>query len=167
MSKGEYKMNEIYNNTNYNNSTINTGQNIYQKNTNTLSQEITTNKTDKTESSDSIEINEKDEDVINAKKAYDAFKDTCSDFGYIETSNGNASDMSLWYGIVIDQMRDQGIYVPSFASGDKSGNGFLPFIDEVKEFAKNMNANTPGVLPDNFLDFCDAYKDKLIQYDGK
>lgn len=156
-------MNNIYANVDYSNSVINNQTSIYGKNLGTQPQEISM---EEKKCSDSIEISEKDKDTINTKKAYDAFKDTCSDFGYMETSTGGGADMSLWYGIVIDQMEDKGIYVPSFVLSDKNStsSGFVNFMDKIKDFAQNMVQENPGVLPDNFGDFCDAYKQKLIQY---
>ncbi len=116
---------------------------------------------------DGIEINEKNEDVINTKKSYDAFKDACSEFGYVETLGGNGSDMSLYYNTLIDVMKDEGIDVPSFILDGTNNHNFLPFIDKMKDYAKDLSLTNPNFLPDCFSEFCDLYKEKLIQYDCK
>ncbi|ACD52914.1 hypothetical protein FDB55_06390 [Clostridium botulinum] len=116
---------------------------------------------------DGIEINEKNENVINTRKAYDAFKDSCSKFGYVETSSGNGSDMSLYYNTIVDMMRDDGIDVPSFIPDGNNNCNFLPFIDKMKEYAKDLSLTNPNFLPDCFSEFCDLFKEKLIQYDCK
>ncbi|MBN1044737.1 hypothetical protein DVW08_05060 [Clostridium botulinum] len=103
------------------------------------------------------------ENVINTKKAYDAFKDACSEFGYVETLGGNGSDMSLYYNTLIDE----GIDVPSFILDGTNNHNFLPFIDKMKEYAKDLSLTNPDFLPDCFSEFCDLFKEKLIQYDCK
>lgn len=75
--------------------------------------------------------------------------------------------MSLWYCKVAAVMRFQGIQIPSFIPDGKNSNNFLPFIDKLKDFAKNLSETNPGFLPDSFLDFCDSYKNKLMQYGCK
>ncbi len=116
---------------------------------------------------DGIEINEKNENVINTKKAYDAFKDACSEFGYVETLGSNGSDMSLYYNTLIDVIKDEGIDVPSFIPDGTNNHNFLPFIDKMKEYAKDLSLTNPDFLPDCFSEFCDLFKEKLIQYDCK
>ncbi|ACD21854.1 MULTISPECIES: hypothetical protein [Clostridium] len=118
-------------------------------------------------SNDGIEINEKNEDVINTKKSYDAFKDACSEFGYVETLGGNSSDMSLYYVTLISVMENEGIDVPSFIPDGTNNRNFLPFIDKMKDYAKDLSLTNPNFLPDCFSEFCDLYKEKLIQYDCK
>lgn len=103
--------------------------------------------------SDSIEITQKDQKVINAKKAKDAFFETCSDFGSVDSKG---SDMSSYYCIVLFQMKQRGIDTSPFSLGSSS------FVDAVKEFEKKVDMGD-GVFPSNFSDFCDAYKQKLIQ----
>ncbi|WP_315079235.1 hypothetical protein [uncultured Clostridium sp.] len=110
----------------------------------------------------SIEINETNFNVINTKKAYDAFK---------EANQGEVGDNSVLYAIIKDMMKDDGIDVPDFTPNNATA--FLPFIDKMKEYSKNLmtdpNYHQVGAMPltDEFLDFCDLYKEKLIQYDCK
>ncbi|WP_252229924.1 hypothetical protein [Clostridium sp. ZBS15] len=118
-------------------------------------------------SSDNIEINEKSENVINTKKAYDAFKDACSEFGYVETLGGNGSDMSLYYNTLLCVIENEGIDVPSFIPDGTNNRNFLPFIDKIKQYAKDLSLTNPNFLPDCFSEFCDLFKEKLIQYDCK
>ncbi|MBW6408741.1 hypothetical protein [Clostridium weizhouense] len=118
-------------------------------------------------SSDDIEINQKNENIINTRKAYDAFKDACSEFGYIGTLGGNGGDMSLYYNTVVDIMKDEGISVPSFVADGSNPSGFLPFIDKIKDFAKDLSLTNPDFLPDCFSEFCDLFKEKLTQYGCK
>ncbi|AIY82157.1 hypothetical protein FDB15_02995 [Clostridium botulinum] len=117
--------------------------------------------------SHNIEINEKNENTINTKKAYDAFKDACSEFGYVETLGGNGSDMSLYYVTLIDVMKDEEFDVPSFIPDGNNNCNFLPFIDKMKDYAKDLSLTNPNFLPDCFSEFCDLFKEKLVQYDCK
>ncbi|NFH88655.1 hypothetical protein FDA33_00220 [Clostridium botulinum] len=145
---------EINNNLNYKN-IINSD--FYKNDLSTSDNKSTINAT-----TDSIEINETDFNVINTKKAYDAFK---------EANQGEFGDNSFLYAIIKDIMKDDGIDVPDFTPNNTTA--FLPFIDKMKEFAKNLmtdpNFHQIGGMPltDEFLDFCDLYKEKLIQYDCK
>ncbi|MBW6408745.1 hypothetical protein [Clostridium weizhouense] len=118
-------------------------------------------------SSDGIEINQKNENVINTKKAHDAFKDACSEFGYVETLGGNGGDMSLYYNRMLSIMENEGISVPSFVTDGSNPNSFLPFIDKMKDYAKNLSLTNPDFLPDCFSEFCDLFKEKLTQYGCK
>ncbi|NFI57922.1 hypothetical protein FDA48_16470 [Clostridium botulinum] len=123
---------------------------------------ISDNKSTINATTDSIEINETDFNVINTKKAYDVFK---------ESNQGEFGDNSFLYAIIKDIMKDDGIDVPDFTPNNTTA--FLPFIDKMKEYAKNLmtdpNFHEVGGSPltDEFLDFCDLYKEKLIQYDCK
>ncbi|MBN1044736.1 hypothetical protein DVW08_05055 [Clostridium botulinum] len=145
---------EINNNLNYKN-IINS--NFYKNDLCDLDNKSTVNNT-----TDSIEINETNFDIINTKKAHDAF---------LEANKGELGDMSLQYVIIKDIMKDDGIDVPDFTPNNTTA--FLPFIDKMKEYAKNLmtdpNFHEVGGSPltDKFLDFCDLYKEKLIQYDCK
>ena len=68
-------MNNILNNTYHQklNIGINNNQNAYKINSNTS---LSNNTIDQTNPTDTVELNEKDENIINTKKAYDAFKDS-------------------------------------------------------------------------------------------
>ncbi|KEI93780.1 hypothetical protein [Clostridium botulinum] len=157
-------MNKIY--SNINNQTLNISKNQ------TLEKTKINKESDKTNDknikcNDTITINENNGNIINTKKAWDSFKDTCSDFGYVgENLMGGGVDMSYYYGIAVDLMKDQGIPVSYFCL-DGESNDFLPFIDKLKDFAKELNKTNPGFLPSQFLDFCDAFKEKLTQYGCK
>lgn len=157
-------MNEIlYNSYNQKlNLNIDNNQGINKTNFNTVTSKTSN---EKSTASDSIEIAEQNENIINTKKAHDAFKDACSDFGYVETLNGNGADMSLYYNTALIIMREEGISVPSFIPDSQNSASYLSFIDKVKEFAKSPTG--AKYLPDSFLDFCDSYKEKLIQYGCK
>jgi len=156
-------MNNILNNTYHQklNIGINNNQNAYKINSNTS---LSNNTIDQTNPTDTVELNEKDENIINTKKTYDAFKDSCSDFGYVQTLNENGADMSLYYNRALSIMEYEGISTSSFIPDAQNSTSYLSFIDQVKDFAKNLNTTTPGFLPDSFVDFCDSYKDKLKQY---
>jgi hypothetical protein len=157
-------MNEIiYNSYNQKlNLNIDNNQGIYKTNSDTVTSNTSN---EKSTSSDSIEITEQNENIINTKKAHDAFKDACSDFGYVQTSNGNYADMSLYYNTALSIMEHQGISIPSFIPDSQNNMSYLSFIDKVKEFAKTPTA--AKYLPDSFSDFCDSFKERLIQYECK
>jgi hypothetical protein len=158
-------MNEIlYNSYNQKlNLNIDNNQRIYKTNSNTVTSK--TNNENST-SNDSIEITAQNQNIINTKKAHDAFKEACSNFGYVETSNGNYADMSLYYNRALTIMEDEGISVPSFIPDSQNSTSYLSFIEKVQEFAKTPTA--AKYLPaDRLTDFCDLFKEKLIQYDCK
>lgn len=114
---------------------------------------------------DFIEISEKDKNKINKKKASDAFQESCSEF-----SQNTGSKMGVEYFMIVEMMKIKGIDVPSFNPNDNTNtNGFLPFIDKMKEFVNKENITSKGVPMDKtkFLDFCDLYKEKLVKYGCK
>lgn len=76
---------------------------------------------------DSVDINQKNDNLINSKKAYDAFKDT--------SSNNNTT---LLYAILSDAMKRDGYNVPNFTADNNNTSEFIPFIDEMKDYAKNL-----------------------------
>ncbi|HDK7157171.1 TPA: hypothetical protein PTV43_002317 [Clostridium botulinum] len=157
-------MNKIY--TNINNQTLNISKNQTLEKTK-INKELNKTNDENMKCNDTIVINGKNENIINKKKALDSFKDTCSDFGYVgKNLMGGGVDMSYYYGIAADLMEKQGITVPYFCL-DGESNDFLPFIDKLKDFAKELNKTNPGFLPSQFLDFCDAFKEKLTQYGCK
>lgn len=141
---------------------INNTKNTYLTNSSSISTDNI-----QTQSTDTIKLSEKNENIINTKKAYDAFKDTCSDFGCIKTSNNCSADMSLYYNTALSIMETRGISISSFISDSQNNTSYLSFIDTVKDFAKDLNTTGPKYLPDSFLDFCDSYKEKLTQYGCK
>ena len=113
-------------------------------------------------SKDSIEISQNNENIINKKKALDAFNDTIS-------KHNNAS---LLYCILSDSMKDFGYSVPYFTSDGSNNSEFLPFIDNIKSFVNDLlSGKIPfsqyGAAPltTDFLDFCDDFKKDLINGD--
>ncbi|WP_055665873.1 hypothetical protein [Desnuesiella massiliensis] len=157
-------MEKINASTNYQKLNINYNQNVYQASANSTSNK---NEVEKVTYADKIEINEKNENIINVKKAHDAFKEACSEFGSVPTSMGGLSDMSLYYNMVVDQMKSRGIPVSTFVLDGKNNSNFLDFIDKVKDFAKELSIANPNFLPDGFSNFCDLFKNKLTQYGCK
>ncbi|AZV56621.1 hypothetical protein [Clostridium sp. AWRP] len=146
---------DVYNNKNYLNYDLSNKVDYSKiKAVQNTKQNISSKVSNSNASSDSIEITQKDQNIINAKKAKDAFFETCSDFGSV---NSKGSDMSSYYCMILDMMKRQGIDTSSFSLGSSS------FVDSVKEFEKKVDMEKPGVFPSNFSDFCDAYKQKLIQ----
>lgn len=135
--------------------TVNNKQTIKQNSTNT-----STNAASKT---DSIEINEKDASKINKKKASDAFKESLS-----ELDDDAALKTSAHFFVVGYMMQKSGIEVPSFnINDDTTSTGFLPFVNEMKNFVTKENiTDKNGITIDetSFLDFCDMFKEKLTQY---
>lgn len=119
--------------------------------------------------SDTIEISQKNENVINTKKAYDAFQDTFSEF-YPETNEGYVDedyisyrqDISLTMVILNHQMESNGLSVPSFNLSNTTE--FLPFLDNMRNF---LNENPLSFDTSSFLSFCDKFEEKLIQYGCK
>ena len=116
-------------------------------------------------SSDTIQINQKNKNIINTKKAYDAFKETCDEVGPVTSGGYFGENMSLHFNTMVDMMNDDGLFVPDFIlNGDNiNNNNFLGFIDKMKDFTKNLSKEIINIVPDNFYDFCDLFKEKLIQ----
>ncbi|MBX4271988.1 hypothetical protein [Clostridium estertheticum] len=116
-------------------------------------------------SSDTIQINQKNKNIINTKKAYDAFKETCDEVGPVTCGGYFAENMSLDFNTMADIMKEHGLFVPDFIlNGDNiNNNNFLGFIDKLKDFTKDFSKENINLVPDNFYDFCDLFKEKLIQ----
>ncbi|MBD7911159.1 MULTISPECIES: hypothetical protein [Clostridium] len=128
-----------------------------------------TNKTDNKSSntSDTIEIEQKNKTIINTKKAYDALQETCKEFGTVECGGDICGTMQFYVNTIMDLMKTNGMSVPDFnLSGENiNNNDFSGFIDKLKEFTKKAmeDKNSINIAPDNFFNFCDVWKEKLIQ----
>lgn len=115
----------------------------------------------KVELKDSIELSS-DENIINTKKAYDAL---CAVQKEITDSGDKQYSYQVELIFVMGAMKSDGISVPSFTSdNDKS---YVEFIDEVKKYASEKTMKGELTVSDRFLDFCDLYKQKLIEYGCK
>lgn len=119
-----------------------------------------------TASIDSVQINQKNENIINTKKAYDAFNETCDQIGEVEWDGYEQANMSLYFNTIRIDMRDRGISVPDFTLDGKNpeNSNYVGFVDKIKDFANSLLKNNEiGDLPSNFFEFCDKYKENLIK----
>ncbi|NRT73601.1 hypothetical protein [Clostridium beijerinckii] len=73
-----------------------------------------------TASTDSGQINQKNENIINTKKAYDVFNETCEQIGEVEWDGYEQSNMSLNFNTIRIDMRDRGMSVPDFTFEEKN-----------------------------------------------
>ncbi|NMM62466.1 hypothetical protein HBE96_07130 [Clostridium sp. P21] len=114
---------------------------------------------------DTVQIEQKNNVIINTKKAYDALKETCDEVGTVTRDGYTYGSMMFSFYTMMDYMESQGISVPNFElSGNNLNNdNYLGFVDKIKEFTKNLSSQYPNVVPDNFYDFCDLFKEKLLQ----
>ena len=122
-------------------------------------------------SSDRIEISQTNDIIINTKKAYDAFRDSCKEIGETTWDGYVSGDMSLDFFTICDYMKLQGINVPNFTcEGDikdlMNNNDFIGFIDKMEEFVKTR-PEFKNNIPDKLFDFTKLFKEKLIQYGCK
>ncbi len=121
-----------------------------------------------TTKSDTIEIRQSCDLVINTKKAHDAFRDACEEIGETSWNGYHAADMSGDFLIICDIMRTNGYKVPNlFYNGDinelVNNTDFVGFIDTIENFVKT-NPELKNNYPTKFFDFTKLYKEKLIQY---
>lgn len=122
---------------------------------------------------DSIEISEQNLNIINIKKSYDAFRETCSESSaqIIHSDGSIEKDFSLMFTTMVYEMNELGISTPSFEPSADNSSEFLSFIDTMKNFMKERSEKYPNDFytkyTDDFLNFCDSFKEKLIQYDCK
>lgn len=112
---------------------------------------------------DSIQISEKDENIINTKKALDSLNETNSQY-----ENPEEQFPPAYYVIMFkSMMEDQGITVPDFKlDGENPENtNFIDFVDKLKDFAKSLYDTDAQFsnLPSSFFEFCDKYKENLIK----
>lgn len=116
-------------------------------------------------SKDTIQIKQKNNIIINTKKAYDALNETCDQVGTVTREGSTYGSMMFSFYTMMDYMETQGISVPNFelSGSNLNNNNYLGFVDKIKEFTKNLSKQYPDVVPDNFYDFCDLFKEKLIQ----
>lgn len=163
-------MNSIQNNKlipNYNSTNI---ENF--KNTNTTDR-LTKEINDNSNKGDSIEISEQNSNIINIKKSYDAFTETCSesDAGIIHSDGSIEKDFSLMFTTMVYEMKNIGISTPSFEPSSDNSSEFLSFIDTMKDFMNERSEKYPNDFytqyTDVFLNFCDSFEEKLIQYGCK
>jgi hypothetical protein len=103
--------------------------------------------------------------VINTKKAYDAFDETCDEVGGATHGGHVIGSMALSFFTMMDAMKLTGISVPDFdLDGDNvNNNNFLGFVDKIKDFTESLSKDNTNLIPDNFYYFCDLYKKKLIR----
>lgn len=164
-------MNDIGNNnsiSDYNSNNItNCINNINVQNLNKI-KEIDDNLTKK----DSIEISEKNSNIINIKKSCDAFRETSLETprSIIHSDQSTEGFESMFFTMIYE-MRQQGISPPSFEPSADNSSEFLSFIDTMKNFMKERSEKYPDDFytkyNDDFLNFCDSFKEKLTQYGCK
>lgn len=109
---------------------------------------------------DRIELSA-DENAINSKKAFDALCEVSKEVG---TDNEDKVSFHVEFLAVMNWMKNDGIAVPNFT--DKNDKSFIDFVDEMKSYVSKNTATGRLKLyfsPDEFLGFCDLYKQKLIE----
>lgn len=121
--------------------------------------------------SDTIEIRQTCDLVINTKKAHDAFREACNEIGETKWNGYIAGDMSGDYLIICDYMQMKGYKVPNlFYNGDikdlANNNDFIGFINVIENFVKTA-PELKDNYPTKFFDFTKLFKEKLIQYGCK
>lgn len=118
---------------------------------------------------DCIEICEKNSNIINIKKSYNAFRETCSETprSIIHSDQSTESFESMLFTMIYE-MKELGISTPSFEPSSDNSSEFLSFIDTMKDFMNERSEKYPNDFytqyTDDFLSFCDCFKEKLIQY---
>lgn len=152
---------EIKNNITYDSFNVNNPSYTYKQN---IKREIPKDTALNSNESCSILISEKNEKIINAKKAHDAFYEACDEFGMLNKSeDSKIGNMSFYYFRLEFRMKVENLQTPSFFSEDAINNpDFLPSIDKMKDFAHKLLEKEPDLFPKEFFDFCDYYKEKLI-----
>ena len=110
---------------------------------------------------DSIDISEKNPNVINTKKAYDAYMDTCNVFNP-SVSETIPDNPQCSFFSVMEFMRSNGISTPSFTLSNTQD--FLPFLDKMKTY---LNTHDVQVGSSSLPKFIDTFKANLIKYDCK
>lgn len=115
---------------------------------------------EKVELKDTIQLSS-DENAVNSKKAFDALCEVSKKVG---TDNENKVSFHVEFLMVMNWMKNDGIAVPNFT--DKNDMSFIDFIDKMKSYVLE-STSTKGLKMSlstgNFLDFCDLYKQKLIE----
>lgn len=138
---------------NYSNYNVNT---INRSNDLKASAKAASNKTAKANTgSDSIHLSQTDQRILNAKKAQDVLFQLNKQFMKKGIWGCGTDSMAASYTLIIDAMKDSGIDVSPFFSGNPH------FVDTVKEFGLKAQIYPP--LSDKFGEFCDSYKQGLIQ----
>ncbi|WP_367664683.1 hypothetical protein [Clostridium sp.] len=119
---------------------------------------------DELDKKDIIEISEKNESIINAKKAKDALNDTLSEFsGKLYPCGSGFQDIT---GVLIDlksMAEADGINMPLSQNFNTDGS-FISYVDELMNFAKNLSKTRSDLVPSDFLTFCEKFKENLIKY---
>lgn len=111
--------------------------------------------------SDTIEINENNKDIINGKKAQDAYADTLVAFTDKRYPCGSGTqDITGVLATIASFAQSEGIvFSPS--------SSLLNHLDDLAEFGKKFSLIKPNLVPSDFFTFCEEYKNNLIKYDYK
>lgn len=115
---------------------------------------------------DSVEITQKNDNIINTKKAQDAFNEACDQIGEVTWDGYVQANMNLYFNTIKIDMRDRGISVPDFTldGSNPENTNFIGFVDKIKDYANSLLKNNEiSDLPNNFYEFCDKYKENLIK----
>lgn len=145
---------------------------IYTENAFNTIGSVEDSKKDKTEDkkivmgTDSIEIGQKNDNIINTKKAIDSFNETCEQTGETTWNGYVQANMALYFNTIKIDMRDKGISVPDFTldGSNSENNDFTGFVDRMKDYVNSLLENNEvNSLPSNFFEFCDTYKENLIK----
>lgn len=153
---------EIINNTTYYKNTVN---NSYTQEASKVSKAAEIKSEEKINNSDSIELSTTDANAVNTKKAYDAMVEVNNEY----LNNGDEHGQMIEFLVLCRMMKDNGMTVPDFSENNKEG--FVDFIDKIKSYAQDLlerqatsSYASLNTLSSKFLDFCDSYKEKLIEY---
>ena len=109
---------------------------------------------------DRIELSA-DENLINTRKAFDALNEASREMA--KDKNDNIA-YSAQFLLIMHCMKHEGIEVPDFT--DKNDKSFIDFVDKMKSYVIENTASgrlRMQVGTDDFLSFCDLYKQKLIE----
>ena len=113
---------------------------------------------------DSIELNPNRNNITNKMNAHKAYNETFNELGL---SVEELCHLAIELSNIRSQMQHHGYYVPDFKldNSDPNTSSFLPFISQMKEFAKSyFSSGDHLVSPNIVFNFCDKFEENLNKY---
>jgi len=152
------------------NNLLNNNYNSYSNNINSLNKNKTSlvptdidKSKDTTNNLDTITISEKNETIINSKKAQDALSETVSNFkGKLYPCGSGQMDITGVLAYITTFAQGQGVETPLDLNFNMA-TSYKSYIDNLSNFAEKLSLTRPDLVPSDFMDFCVQYKDNLTK----
>lgn len=107
-----------------------------------------------------VQISEKNQNLINVKKAKSALDYSLKDFSEDEKSQMIIA-LSTVNFIIEHETNDK---TPLSTNCLEQPFSFIDYASELVKYAEKLQKTSPGFLPSNFVDFCKKYQENLKNF---